>query len=258
MHHYDKLLPFVHDPKTTTAERSDERPRKIHAVELGSGMGRCGLILHHLRATQHIVCSHIYLTDGDTDTLAQLRDNVIDNTKRDGGRESMASAVNDQRHEQYNDKDNQSHHISCHQLLWRKNSADTFCRRHFYNILTDKPTDPTRSQDSNHSGCPVSLSCVDLVFGSHLIYAPRVIGPLFETVTSLLENRNRAEVRQRSQLDGTTTKTKPIFLISHSDRREGSSVTLKIVLEGAEIAGLRFKILQTIVKEGIFIIAFQI
>jgi len=262
LHHYHKLLKLdletsdiVHNTKTTTGNK---RLRKIRAIELGSGLGRCGLLLHHLLATLHIVGSHIYLTDGDTDTLAQLRDNVIDNTKRDGGTESTASVVNDQRHEQHNDQHNQLHHISCHQLLWGRNSAETFCQRHFSNILSDKSPDTRISQESSNSGCPVSLSCVDLVFGSDLIYTPRVIVPLFETVTTLLENRDGAEFRQRSHLDGTATKTKPIFLMSHSDRREGSSVTLKMVLEGAEIAGLKSEILQEIVTEEIYIIAFRI
>ena len=63
----------------------------ITVVELGSGLGRCGLLVHYL--LRRLVCddnnknnhtatpkTRIYLTDGDTDTLRQLRANVVANT----------------------------------------------------------------------------------------------------------------------------------------------------------------------------------
>jgi hypothetical protein len=120
---------------STPPERIPEiLPRKLRAVELGSGLGRCGLLLYHIMKThqhQHTnMRSHVYLTDGDTDTLAQLRDNVIDNTttnrNNDGTPESipMASITDkDQKHEQQRNSINPNRNISCHQLLWGRDST---------------------------------------------------------------------------------------------------------------------------------------
>ena len=43
-------------------------------LKLGSGLGRCGMLAHQLSDEN----GRTYLTDGDTDTLSQLRDNVRD------------------------------------------------------------------------------------------------------------------------------------------------------------------------------------
>lgn len=195
LEHHHQLLPAA---DTST----------IRVVELGSGLGRCGLLLHHLLTRTNHIQSHIYMTDGDTDTLAQLRDNVMDNT--DSHQDS-------------------SHKVSCHQLLWGEEPTSAFCKHHFDNNHDEKKEDHHNS--------------VDLVLGSDLVYSPRVIGPLFETVSMLLTNDD-SEPKQ--------------FLMAHSDRREGSSVTLKMVLEGAQTAGLAYEILQTIEREGIYIIAFRL
>ena len=70
----------------------------LRVLEVGSGLGRCGLLAHHL---SHKDSTTTVLTDGDTDTLKQLRENVKNNTK---------------------DDDN----ISCKQLLWGKEHAKRF------------------------------------------------------------------------------------------------------------------------------------
>ncbi len=90
---------------------------------------------------------------------------------------------------------------------------------------------------------------MDLVLGSDLVYSPQVIGPLFETVSILLTLEEQ---------EPTTDAQPKQFPMAHSDRREGSSVSLKMVLEGAHIAGLEYEILQTIEQEGIYIIAFRL
>lgn len=69
-------------------------------LELGSGLGRCGILAHKLSPT-----SEVFLTDGDTDTLAQLRDNVRRNTHSEGN-------------------------ISCHQLLWGSETSESFLKQH--------------------------------------------------------------------------------------------------------------------------------
>ncbi len=197
LEHHQQLLPLAID-------------NTIRVVELGSGLGRCGLLLHHLMTRVDDVKSRIYMTDGDTDTLAQLRDNVNDNTQSNQGNDHM---------------------VSCHQLLWGKDSTSAFSNHHLAK---------TEKENDHHT--------VHLVLGSDLVYSPRVIGPLFETVSILLKNDKQ---------DPTTTKP-TTFLMAHSDRREGSSVTLKMVLEGSQITGLEYEILQTIEREGIYIIAFRL
>ena len=71
----------------------------LRILEVGSGLGRCGLLAHHL---SHKDSATTVLTDGDTDTLKQLRENVKNNTK---------------------DDDN---NISCKQLLWGEEHAKKF------------------------------------------------------------------------------------------------------------------------------------
>jgi len=70
----------------------------LRILEVGSGLGRCGLLAHHL---SHENATTI-LTDGDTDTLKQLRENIKNNTIQNGS------------------------NISCVQLLWGEEQAKTF------------------------------------------------------------------------------------------------------------------------------------
>ncbi|OEU16117.1 hypothetical protein FRACYDRAFT_186123 [Fragilariopsis cylindrus CCMP1102] len=208
---------------TTTAQNPGALA-PINAIELGSGLGRCGLLLHHLliRSTGNnndSRNSHIYLTDGDTDTLAQLR-------------------ANNRNHIHHH----RNHGISCHQLLWGKDPTRAFCERQ----LTIGET----------------TGGVDIVFGSDLIYSPRVIQPLFETVSILLQqnrsvNSDNSCSTTTTTPPTTTTTDTPIFLMAHSDRREGSSVTVDMVLEGAKTAALDVEILQEVKGEGIYIFAFK-
>ena len=48
-------------------------------LELGAGLGLCGLWVHHMTAEAAYVC----ITDGDTDALRQLRENVQRNRRSD-------------------------------------------------------------------------------------------------------------------------------------------------------------------------------
>ena len=54
----------------------DGNNTNLRVLEVGSGLGRCGLLAHSL---SHDNATTV-LTDGDTDTLKQLRQNVSTNT----------------------------------------------------------------------------------------------------------------------------------------------------------------------------------
>jgi len=73
---------------------------KLRVLEVGSGLGRCGLLAHQLSDGN----ATTILTDGDTDTLKQLRRNIKNNTP---------------------EEDNA---ISCRQLLWGEEHAKIFLK----------------------------------------------------------------------------------------------------------------------------------
>ena len=79
-------------------------------LELGSGLGRCGILASKLVDDSKESSSAVYLTDGDSDTLLQLRANIELNGPLP---------------------------IRCHQLLWGTETATTFLKRH----ASDEPFD---------------------------------------------------------------------------------------------------------------------
>lgn len=136
-------------------------------VELGSGLGRCGILAHHMGAR------HVCLTDGDTDTLAQLRKNVKQNKRNNTA-------------------------ISCRQLLWGQDTALEFVKSH---------------------------GPQEIVMGSDLVYVSSVIEPLFETARTLLNETG-------------------VFIMAHCHRRQGSSVTVEMVLDASKQAGFQHEVVQ--------------
>ena len=76
-----------------------QKDNHMKVLELGSGLGRCGLLAHLLLSHEN---TRTILTDGDTDVLKLLRSNIENNTQ---------------------EKDDS---ISCQQLLWGKEHAATF------------------------------------------------------------------------------------------------------------------------------------
>ena len=222
-------------------------------LELGSGLGRVGLLAYHLmyhsmtskrnpdsvdELTNARCGRHIFLTDGDTDTLRQLRQNVSDNN----------ITIDKQQREGNNYKPPS---ISCHQLLWGEQSAIQFCRRHgIYHSRTDATSngngDPV-SRTMHHTSTASSPTTIDLILGSDLVYVPSVIVPLFETVCALLP--------APSPDDSTNTHNSGTFLMAHSNRRQGSSVTLEMILEGAKNFNLKHEILLE--QNDIYVLKFQ-
>ncbi len=129
---------LIHNPKLLQGKRT---------LELGSGLGLVGLLAHHIvvgddRNYNTGACVH--MTDGDSDALFQLRQNI---------------AINDIS----NDYKGKRQSLSCNQLLWSKNNAESF--------LHDEANDKK----------------FDLILASDIIYAKSVVKPMWETVQVLLE-----------------------------------------------------------------------
>ena len=61
--------------------------KEVKILEVGSGLGRCGMLAHLLSKASGYITKTL-LTDGDTDTLKQLRQNLFHNIKNDDSIES--------------------------------------------------------------------------------------------------------------------------------------------------------------------------
>lgn len=75
-------------------------------LELGAGLGLCGILARAITTGD----SHICITDGDTNVLVVLRQNIIAN--------------------QSNYPTSSSDRVKCHQLLWGKETAEVFLEVH--------------------------------------------------------------------------------------------------------------------------------
>ena len=78
------------------------------SLQLGAGLGLCGILAHRIGDNS----TEVVLTDGDTDALVKLRENVALN-KGDYGT------------------------ITCQQLLWGKENAEAFLQYNHGGILFD-------------------------------------------------------------------------------------------------------------------------
>lgn len=76
----------------------EEGNNNIRVLEIGAGLGLCGLLVHRL-----VDGSDVVVTDGDSDALRQLRQNIQDNQAVD-----------------------ERHVLSSQQLIWGKDTANKF------------------------------------------------------------------------------------------------------------------------------------
>lgn len=156
--HWDTLLPPSNN-NIDNNHQSQGRQRRRHVLELGAGLGLCGLVAHHLAAgdddnvaqddesSSLTSTTSVYVTDGDKDVLVKLRENVAlnqTNKPMDGASSSSK--------------------ISCHQLLWGHDTANKF----LHNVVAD--------QQKFH-----------LIVAADVVYVKSVVQPLWETVQTLLD-----------------------------------------------------------------------
>jgi len=96
------LCHFLVDHSALLMSQRDHLNRKnqMRILEVGSGLGRCGMLAHLLSKSNGNDETYTILTDGDTDTLKQLRKNVRDNIPGEG--------------------------VDCKQLLWGNQHAKKF------------------------------------------------------------------------------------------------------------------------------------
>lgn len=123
---------------------------KVGVVELGAGVGLCGLLAHLLGARR------VVLTDGDTSVLENMRYNVKTNIATDTG--ATCSCI-------------KSSSVSCHQLIWGRQNAEAFVKRH---------------------------GKQSVILGSDILYMIPSLEPLWQTVDELLPAATAAADNQDS------------------------------------------------------------
>ena len=132
-------------------------------VELGAGLGLCGLLAYHLHA------SKVVMTDGDTDVLAEMRYNVESNLK-DIIIETSNEEIEGQDKAGIRKKSEDI--ILCRQLRWGRNYTSPFKR----SIMKSLNVGNEEEDDFYF----------DVIIASDVIYVEYVLDDLFDTIDGLL------------------------------------------------------------------------
>jgi len=231
--------------QTTTSSSTRKKKEGLRVLELGSGLGLCGILTHRVLLMKNAGekndeqdeakvndssnpnKSHVFLTDGDTDTLKQLRQNVHDNVPPSTSSCSTTTSTKTIHHDSKNfARASDDHQISCHQLLWGRETARRFRERHATRNSGHEDTNITNGDDDS--------SRFQVILASDVIYTNVVIVPLFATVQELLH------------------LTRGVFLMAYESKRK-VHVDLNDILEQAQRVGLEYECIDQDDSNGIFV-----
>lgn len=127
-------------------------------LELGSGLGLCGILAYHLHA------SSVVMTDGDTDVLGELRQNVDRNLSTATGRTTTGTCTTSVQ----NGTDVPSKDLlPCKQLLWGDKHIKLF-------------------QQSIQKSIPNHNGSFDVIIASDVIYVDYILDDLFDTIVGFM------------------------------------------------------------------------
>eukprot|EP00980_Cylindrotheca_fusiformis_P005592 scaffold1184_cov132-Cylindrotheca_fusiformis.AAC.13 len=96
------LVRHRHDEHLDLSLQMEKSNNRRRILELGAGLGLVGILAHRISSEK----SHVVLTDGDTEALPYLRDNVDKN------------------------KSAQKGGITCNQLIWGRQTSSDFLKQH--------------------------------------------------------------------------------------------------------------------------------
>ena len=167
-------------------------------LELGAGLGLNGILAWKSTSSPN---SEVCITDGDSEALVHLRENVERNRIADG------------------DGNNNAGKVSCHQLIWGKESSIKFLD----NVANNQR--------------------YDVILASDIIYSPVIVQPLWETVETLLK-----KPRSDDEEGG-------VFIMSYARRKV--DVSIELVLEKAVEYGFVYKLVKEDEEDGIWVYTFR-
>lgn len=177
----------------------------------------CGILAHRLGRN-----STVCITDGDTDALLHLRENVARNrapfttSHQDG---AVDNHLFDTRI------------VTAAQLLWGHDTTQTF-------IHQRQRQQQKRQQNSQAPQRNTSPDTFDVLIASDIIYALVIVEPLWETV-SLLLNRHEGAV----------------FVMAYAQR--DVPVTIDMVLQAAKKAGFSYELVDENPEGNIWVYNFR-
>jgi len=139
-HRNDDMLDLM--LRQDNSQRGSER---IRILELGAGLGLVGILAHRISSPK----SHVFITDGDTEALVCLRENVELNRIKQEANSKSSDNVGE---------------VTCCQLLWGTDTSLAFLE-----------------QQNGEK--------IDVLLASDIVYSPVIIQPLWETVQCLLDSK---------------------------------------------------------------------
>ena len=193
--------------------------------QLGAGLGMCGILAHRLGRN-----STVCITDGDTDALVHLRENVKRNqavplTTRNHHHTTGGIIGNNQLVQSSSDTRN----VTAAQLLWGHDTTQHFIR---------KQQQQQQQQNKEYPETGTSPTTFDILIASDIIYALVIVEPLWETVNLLLSRHEEA-----------------VFIMAYAQR--DVPVTIDIVLQAADNAGLTYELVDENPQGNIWVYHFR-